>query len=130
MKNILKILKTIALLAIVFSCSNNSETTQEEELNELNRLQLEIEQLIELKDCLEASNCNYIAFGSKPCGGPKSYLIYNSSVDIELLELKVISYNNLDKAYNLKWGILSDCYFVTPPPSIECINGTCTAIYN
>ncbi|WP_299525549.1 hypothetical protein [uncultured Lutibacter sp.] len=70
-KNITYIIKTIALLAIVFGCSNNSETSKEEEKLELDSLKTEIEQIAATGICSENSDCTYIAFGSKPCGGPE-----------------------------------------------------------
>ena len=123
------ILKTIALLAIVFSCSNNSEITQEQEFQELNNLKNEIELLIAEETCAEDSNCDFIAFGSKPCGGPRSYLTFSTSINVELLEEKVATYNQKEFIYNNTWGIISDCMAVLPPTSVECIDGECTAIY-
>lgn len=130
MKKIRKhILKTIALLAIVFGCSSNSENSQEADQNELNKLKAEIEKLVDSGICSENSDCDFIAFGTKPCGGAWSYLVFNNSINVELLKEKVTVYNNIEAAFNSKWGIISDCMAVTPPNNIECINGKCTAIY-
>ncbi|NOR28976.1 MAG: hypothetical protein GQ540_10670, partial [Lutibacter sp.] len=74
--------KTIALLAIVLGCTNNNETSQEEELQALDVLHEEIEQLIAEGICNENSDCDFIAFGSKPCGGPWSFLVYSTSIDV------------------------------------------------
>ena len=123
------ILKTIALLAIVFSCSNNSERSQEQEFQELNDLKREIELLIAEGTCTENTNCDFIAFGSKPCGGPWNYLIFSTSINVDLLKEKVATYNQKESIYNNTWGIISDCMAVSPPTSIECINGKCTPIY-
>ena len=123
------ILKTIALLAIVFSCSNNSEISQEQELKELNDLKNDIELLIAEGTCNENTNCDFIAFGSKPCGGPWSYLIFSTSINVDLLKEKVATYNQKESIYNNTWGIISDCMAVSQPTSIKCINGKCTAIY-
>ena len=105
MKIIKHIVKTIALLAIVFACSNNSENSQIQDKNELNNLKTEIEQLVNSGTCSENSNCDFIAFGSKACGGPKSYLVFNNSIDVDLLKEKVFTYNDLEAAFNIKWGI-------------------------
>ncbi|MBT8317471.1 MAG: hypothetical protein HKP59_07585 [Lutibacter sp.] len=123
------ILKTIAILAIVFSCSSNSETTQEDDLVALNNLKLEIELLIAEGTCTENESCDFIAFGSKACGGPKSYLVFNTSIDVELLNEIVSTYNEMEAEYNLKWGIISDCMFLLPPTNVECVDGQCKAIY-
>jgi hypothetical protein len=123
------ILKTIAVLAIVFSCSSNSETTQEDDLAVLNDLKQAIELLIAEGNCTENESCDFIAFGSKACGGPKSYLVFNTSIDVELLHEKVSTYNEMEAEYNLKWGIISDCMFLLPPTNVECVDGQCKAIY-
>ncbi|MBL4723953.1 MAG: hypothetical protein JKY73_00815 [Lutibacter sp.] len=130
MKPLNHIIKTIALLAIVFSCTNNSDQSQEEDLNELNNLKEEVEQLITTGNCTENANCSYIAFGSKPCGGPWSFLVYSTNIDTDLLISKVSNYNQLENEYNIKWGIISDCSTPTPPTSVECIEEKCKGIYN
>lgn len=104
MKTFKNILKTIALLAIVFSCTNNTESSKEENLAELTALQEEIELLIDSGLCSENSSCDYIAFGSKACGGPKAYLVYSTSIDTLLLQQKAATYNALENDYNQKWG--------------------------
>jgi hypothetical protein len=129
MKIIKNITKTIVLVAIVFGCTNNTEFTKEEDLAELTALQEEIELLIDSGVCSENSDCDYIAFGSKACGGPKTYLVFSTSIDVELLQQKVSTYNALENAFNQKWGIISDCSVPTPPADITCIAGKCTAVY-
>lgn len=125
----LNILKPILLFSMIISCSSNSEPTQDDEFLELNNLKSEIEQLVTTGNCTETNDCDYIAFGSKPCGGPWSYLIYSTSIDVELLLQKVEFYNNKEQAYNLKWSVISDCAFVLPPTTINCENGNCIAIF-
>lgn len=128
MKIIKNIPKTIALLAIVFGCTNNTESSQEEDLAELAALQGEIELLIDSGVCSENSDCKYIAFGSKACGGPKTFLVYSTSIDVDLLQQKVETYNALENSFNQKWGITSDCSVVSPPTSVGCVNGKCVAV--
>ena len=129
MKLIKNILKTIALLAIVFGCTNNTESSKEQDLANLTVLQEEIELLIDSADCSENSGCEYIAFGNKACGGPKSYLVFSTSIDIELLQQKVATYNALENSFNQKWGIISDCSVPMPPIDVTCVIGKCTAVY-
>ena len=122
------ILKTIVILATI-SCSNNSEVSQEEgERLELDNLKEEIELLISKGTCTENTSCNFIAFGSKPCGGPWSYLVFSTSIDVGLLKEKVATYNKNEAAFNIKWNILSDCSVVLPPTQVTCVNGKCTTI--
>lgn len=129
MKLIKNISKTIALLAIAFGCTNNTESSKEEDMAELTALQEEIELLVDSGVCSENSNCDYIAFGSKACGGPKTYLTYNTSINVELLQQKVATYNALENSFNKKWGIISDCSAPAPPQNVTCIAGKCTAVY-
>lgn len=129
MKTFKNIIKTIVLLAIVFSCTNNTEASKEEDLAELTVLQEEIELLVNSGVCAENSSCNYLAFGSKACGGPKGFLVFSTSIDVALLQQKVATYNALENAYNQKWGIISDCSVPIPPVDVTCIAGKCTAVY-
>lgn len=129
MKMIKNISKTIALLAIVFGCTNNTESGKEEDLAELAALQEEIELVVDSGDCSENSDCESIAFGSKACGGPKTYLVFSTTIDVELLEQKVAIYNELENDFNKKWGIISDCSVPTPPVDVICVAGKCTAVY-
>ena len=101
MKPLNHIIKTIALLAIVFSCTNNSDQSQEEDLLALDSLKNEIELLINQGTCSQNTDCDFIAFGSKACGGPQSYLVYSTSINVTLLTEKVANYNMQEKAYNI-----------------------------
>ena len=116
------------ILILSINCSN-SENTQQEDKLELEALANEITSLADNSVCNQNNECEYIAFGSKPCGGPWSYLVYSTSIDTALLLEKVDYYNQLEKAYNLKWEIISDCSVANPPISLECLDGKCIANY-
>ncbi|WP_299525552.1 hypothetical protein [uncultured Lutibacter sp.] len=60
---------------------------------------------------------------------PRGYLVYNTSINVDLLKVKVEIYNQNETAFNIKWGIISDCKAETPPTSVDCVNGDCVAIY-
>ena len=130
MKVFSTILKTVFLLSLILSCSSNSNTSQDDELMELNSLRDEIEQLVASGICTESSDCDFIAFGSEACGGPKSYLVFSNTIDIALLQQKVAIYNTSETAYNLKWNVISDCMYVMPPTEVGCVDGICTVINN
>ena len=119
---------TFFILLLSISCSSN-ENTQKEDKLELETLAHEITSLAERAICNEENECKYIAFGSKPCGGPWSYLVYSTSINTTLFLEKVENYNQLENTYNLKWGINSDCSVVNPPISLKCIDGKCIANY-
>jgi hypothetical protein len=115
----------------VISCSlSDSSNSQESDRAILDQQKNTTEQLAKSVPCTETSTCKYVAFGSKPCGGPWTYLAYNSEFDEELFLNNVALYNANEEAYNSKWGVASDCSVVVPPTSVDCIDGECTAIFN
>ncbi len=119
------------LLLVTVSCSlEDSNNDRENELAFLIQQKNVIEQLAISVPCTEGSTCKYVAFGSKPCGGPRTYLAYNSTIDEEFFLNQVAIYNTNEDVYNLKWDVLSDCMAVLPPTSVDCIDGKCTTVYN
>jgi hypothetical protein len=73
----------------------------------------------------EPSQCKLIAFGSKPCGGPASYLVYSTTRTNEArLKQLVGEFNQLAKKFNEERKLLSDCMFVTEP-NVDFVNGVC-----
>lgn len=117
----------VSILLSVSGCEN-TENSQQVDRKELNRQLEEIKDLISQEACDEETKCDYIAVGSKACGGPKSYLLFSSSIDRQKLEELVEIYNKEEADFNQKYGIVSDCMLVTPPEKIECINGKCEAL--
>ena len=122
----------LPLYFVLFStqCEENiAPFTQEQEAQELSLLRQTIEDLASQSICNESTACNYIAFGSKPCGGPWSYLVYSNSINTEELISMVEDYNQKEALYNTTWGISSDCTIVNLPTSVKCENNTCIAVY-
>ncbi|MGB5420091.1 hypothetical protein [Algibacter sp.] len=117
----------ICLCLLAFNCED--EITQEDESAELNTLRLDIEALAITSICNEETECKYLPFGSKPCGGPAGYLIYSTSIDTEKIEMLVLNYKQKSDEFNTKWGLMSDCSIVNPPTSIICENNACVAVY-
>lgn len=126
--------KLLSIFAVVFlftafKCDDNAGLTQEQEQQVLTNLRQAIENLASNSVCNENTECKYIGFGSKPCGGYRSYLIYSTSINVSELEDMVETYNSKESGYNNKYGIISDCTMVTPPTSVICENNTCVAVY-
>jgi hypothetical protein len=95
-----------------------------ERLGELRRM---IEQEIGAPHANEPSQCKLIGFGSKPCGGPWSYLIYSTAkTDESRLKQLVSEFNQLQKRINEERKFVSDCA-ITPEPKVEFVDGVCTA---
>ena len=115
---------------LIIGC-NSDDTAKERDIDTkiISDLEDEIIALAESSFCNDITECAYIAFGSKPCGGPWSYLIYSTSIDVELLIDKVEEFNKIQQEYNIKYGIVSDCSIVLPPISLICEDNKCKAIY-
>jgi hypothetical protein len=129
---ILKYTLSFVVFFFIVSCSlNDSDSnTQEEEFAYLIKQKEIIEQMAVSVPCTENTSCDYVAFGSKPCGGSWTYLAYNTGINVDLFLQRVADYNSKENEYNIKWGIISDCAVPAPPISVDCIDGVCTAIYN
>ncbi|TJY34693.1 hypothetical protein [Pontimicrobium aquaticum] len=103
--------------------------TYEEERAELDKYKEKIEDLAATSVCNENTECLFVGFGSKPCGGPWTYLIYTNSINDTQLLLWVNDYNQLEQKLNEKWGIISDCSIASPPVGFECLDNTCNPIF-
>ena len=119
------------IFVLLSSCSTSDDQTKQkaEEIRIIDELGNEIRTLVDSSVCNNETDCAYIAFGSKPCGGPWSYLVYSTSIDVDLLKSKVEQYNKMEDEYNKKHGIGSDCAVVLPPSSLKCENGKCVGVY-
>jgi hypothetical protein len=126
MKTIIRFL-LLAMLLQSFQC-NDEEIVNSFTPQQLVQKKQEILDYINSFSCAEASGCNSIAFGAKPCGGPREYLVYPNTVNQATLENLVNEYYEMDNEYNLQTGAVSDCMVVSPPNNIDCINGVCTII--
>ena len=126
MKTIIRIL-LLATLLQSFQC-NEDETVASVTPEQLALKKQEILDYINSFSCAEASGCNSIAFGAKPCGGPREFLVYPNTVDQVTLQNLVDEHYDMDNEYNIQTGAVSDCMVVSPPNNIDCINGVCTII--
>ncbi len=116
-------------ILVLASCSifSSDETVSREELDEL---ETQIREIIGEAPAEAEEYCKVIAFGSKPCGGPWSYLVYSSDHSNKArLKVLVDKYNTMEDKYNRQHGAVSDCMGV-PKPEVELNNGQCTAVYN
>jgi hypothetical protein len=126
-------LALLILLPLSIQCSDSNNTieiTPEEivqKTEELGQREKEIIAYITSDKC-SPGGCGFMAFGSKPCGGPWKYIVYPKSIDIEKLTQMVNAYNELQHQYNLQTNAVSDCMFVMPPTEVVCVNGVCVIV--
>lgn len=124
-------LGVLFLLLTAFKCDDNSDAIScEDKIVQLDKMKTEIQELAEHSVCNENSECRFMAFGSKPCGGPWSYLVYSTSIDTTKLTALVEAYNTVESQLNQDCGRVSDCAMVNPPEGLECKDGKCIAFFN
>lgn len=126
-------LRVLLILSFVLpftatTCEEEPSNTCDALLEEMSMLKNEIDVLINAATCSEITECKSIAFGSKPCGGPWSYLVYSTTINTDQLELLVSQYNELESQYNMNCDAVSDCMFVGPPNELACENGKCVIV--
>lgn len=95
---------------------------------ELLTAQAEIIQLADYVPCTSASEWKFTAMGNKACGGPARYIAYHQSLEREFLDL-VNRFTALQKAYNEKNNVISDCMLVGPPRTIQCEANKAILVY-
>ena len=109
--------------ACLWACSQNDGAKEV-----IDALAVEIAALAGDGTCDNAEACSTVAFGSKPCGGPWSYIIYCAdTVDEDALHASVSEHAELEHQYNIDNAIASDCSEATEP-SVELVDGVCVAV--
>ena len=127
--------KLVTFFMILIAFLSTQCTSSDNNSNQANRIitqemldekKAEVLAFITNSSC--TGSCNYIAFGSKPCGGPREYLLFSSSVSQGPLVDLVAEYNEMERQFNIQTNAVSDCMMVLPPTSVECVNGNCVII--
>ena len=124
-------MKRIAIFLIsllVVSCELATNEPIDIAAEELLKQQTEIIQLSESIPCTNASEWKTTRMGNKACGGPARYIAYHQSLEREFLDL-VNRFTALQKEYNEKNNVLSDCLLVGPPRTIQCEGNKPVLVY-
>ena len=78
--------------------------------------------------CSSAAVCRTLPLGSKPCGGPRQYLVYSLAVtDSARLAADAARYNQAEAQRNRETGLVSDCSMLIAP-QVNCVSRRCVAI--
>ncbi len=97
--------------------------------NNMLKLRTEIEDLINEEHCTDAKDWRISPLGSKACGGPASYIAYPIKLEREILP-KITEFNRQSSAYNLEYGVMSDCGVTASPTKIVCESGRAVLVYS
>jgi hypothetical protein len=121
-----------AAAGISLACSgaqpSRPAVTEESTAPNLDELRAHVLDLVGVPRCDGTPECRAMAFGAKPCGGPRSYLVYSTAVsDSVTLAEAVRQFTERDAANNEALGLMSDCMFVTEP-QVACTSGICTIV--
>jgi hypothetical protein len=118
----------LAFLVIYFDGSG-AISLQETEKAEIDKLKIEIKSLADESVCSEEFSCFSVGIGAKPCGGFWEYIVYSNSIDVVSFFKKIETMNDLEKTYNEKYMIQSDCFIAMPPGSMDCVDGKCVGVF-
>ncbi|WP_421942512.1 hypothetical protein [Pedobacter sp.] len=111
------------LVSLVSCTEEDLKGSKFDDEQELSKLKSEIQKISDQVVCDNAADWKIVPIGAKACGGASSFIAYSIKIDtVEFLK-KVDNYNNKQKAFNVKWGIASDCAVIVGPKSITCENG-------
>ncbi|MDQ1160856.1 hypothetical protein QE422_001224 [Chryseobacterium sp. SORGH_AS 447] len=98
------------------------ESSQKYDQAQLDQLRASIESEVTKEKCTNASAWAFAPMGAKACGGPQLYIAYPKKMETVILE-RINDYTEKVKAFNQKYGVISDCMMVNPPTGIKCIGG-------
>ena len=118
-----------SMLFMAFQCEEDDYGDIESDRLELAQLKIEIDEIIYASVCDGTYSCEFMAYGSKACGGPQGYLVYSTSINVENLKTLVENYNRVEAEFNTKWNILSDCSVPNMPSDIICENNKCVPVF-
>lgn len=104
-------------------------STAQQDMQLLNKLWDEIYAMSGSSNCQRANEWGIIPVGSKPCGGPWTYIAYRLEIDIDCFLRKVNNYNQQQKKYNTKYSIMSNCMVEPMPKAVVCQDGKPVFIY-
>lgn len=118
----------LSILLQSFQCTDTTDSSDNITTVQLETKKQEIQNYINSFNCSESVGCGFIAFGSKPCGGPRTYLLFSKGVNMTKLQEMVKTYNEMDELHNIQTNAVSDCMYQMPPTEVKCVNGVCTII--
>jgi len=127
----IRIYGAVAVALMVAACEKQAMVGSPElESIRLENLYRELDSLAGLYPCEDSGEWRFTAVGEKACGGPAGYLAYSTELDTVSFLDKVARYTDLQREYNVKWDVVSDCMFLTPPTGISCEGGEAKLVWS
>lgn len=126
----MKLIKGLFLLVmILLATACSEELTREQEADLLKEQLARIEAMASTESCQLGQSFGITPFGHKGCGGPVGFMAYSLDIDVVEFLAAVESYSEAQRAFNLKWGVISDCSLPAAPSSAICQDGQVTLVY-
>ena len=104
------------------SKTDTSPESLAKEAEDLRIILVSIDSLADSKTCVNDDEWRITPIGSKPCGGPASYMAYHIEVENEIIP-KIQEYTRRQASYNQKAGIFSNCMIEPQPSGMHCSGG-------
>ncbi len=116
----------MVIAAIACGPSQRNVANVEPDNPPLDSLRATVLRLIAEPSATSIGQCRLTAFGAKPCGGPRGFLVYSmEATDSTDLARAVALYTAEDDRLNRVLGLASDCALVEQP-QITYTAGQCT----
>ncbi|KAF2517779.1 hypothetical protein [Flavobacterium foetidum] len=115
----------------ITSCSNDRETTQQEDFDKLNKMHQELRELSQVDNysCTDPKEWTFVKIGDK-CGGEEN-ILYSKKINTEAFLTKANLYRKYFERYKKKWGFMCGAYLIYwgPPSGIECYENKPRFVY-
>jgi hypothetical protein len=93
----------------------------------IQRLEREARALARADGCQSSGDCRAAPVGDRPCGGPRTYLVYCArTTDSVALYRQLGELARAEREYNRQQGLMSTCEF-RMPPTVTASGGSCRA---
>jgi hypothetical protein len=126
----IKLFFSFLVFFVIYCDDSDTISKQETEKEKIDHLKTEIKSMADTSLCTADYRCYSVGIGAKPCGGFWEYIVYSNSIDVVEFLAKIEELNEMEKAYNLKYSIQSDCFIAMPPSRIDCVDGKCSGVFS
>lgn len=106
-----------------------SEEVLVQERENIRVMKASIDSLSAASSCSGSEDWRVSPLGSKPCGGPASYIAYHKEVEAEILP-KIQEFTRRQAAYNRRRNLFSDCRVEPQPAGVRCESGKAALVYS
>ncbi|MDN3595820.1 hypothetical protein [Zunongwangia endophytica] len=118
-----KLVRILSLFSLV-SCADDDADRAVFEMQLQEQFEA-IEQFAISGNCSEDTDCDYLPYGRKACGGPEGFVVFSTSINTEALQEMIEDYNELKVEYFERFDSFSDCSIVSPNFIAGCLDNKC-----